>query len=158
MKLHHRSADLGKARPSNRQKRGAGRLRVGIDVMSVDEVAEALAHFGERYVRRVFTAHEASYCRGAAGSAAASRFAVRFAAKEAAIKALQPGAPWTDWRAVEVRRYKSGRCAIRLHGKAAALAERQGIHSLSLSMSHDGDHAAAIVVALRDAGRSRGRC
>ena len=36
MKLHHRSADLGKARPSNRQKRGAGRLRVGIDVMSVD--------------------------------------------------------------------------------------------------------------------------
>src|SRR6266852_4583657 len=66
------------------------RLRVGIDLVSVREVARSLERFGERYVRRVFTVREAAYCRAAAGRAAAARFAVRFAAKEAALKALDP--------------------------------------------------------------------
>ena len=50
---------------------------------------------------------------------AAARLAVRFAAKEAAVKALQPDWQWTDWRAIEVRRHKSGRCALVLHREAA---------------------------------------
>jgi holo-[acyl-carrier protein] synthase len=154
MSVHRRSADLGKARPSIQQRRAAGRLTVGIDVISVDEVGEALHHFGDRYVRRVFTAGEATYCRAASGSTVAARFAVRFAAKEAAIKALRPASPWTDWLAIEVRRHKSGRCALVLHGKAASLAASRGIQSLSLSMSHDGDHAAAIVVGLPNARTS----
>jgi holo-[acyl-carrier protein] synthase len=115
----------------------------------VAEVADALARFGDRYVRRVFTPHEAAYCRAAVGRATAARFAVRFAAKEAALKALQPARYWADWRAIEVRRHKSGRCALVLHGAAASLAARRGIQHLALSMSHDGDRAAAVVVALR---------
>jgi holo-[acyl-carrier protein] synthase len=124
-------------------------LCVGVDVLSVAEVAAALGRFGDRYVRRVFTPHEAAYCRAAADSVAAARFAARFAAKEAAVKALQPERQWTDWRAVEVRRTKSGSCALVLHGEAASLAARRGIHHLALSMSHEGDLAAAVVVALR---------
>ncbi len=123
------------------------RLRVGIDLVSVREVARSLERFGERYVRRVFTVREAAYCRAAAGRAAAARFAVRFAAKEAALKALDPEMRWADWRAIEVRRHASGWCDIVLHGEAAALARRQGIETLALSMSHDGGRAAAVVVA-----------
>jgi holo-[acyl-carrier protein] synthase len=122
-------------------------LRVGVDLVSVAEVVAALERFGERYIRRVFTAHEASYCLDAAPGVAAARFAARFAAKEAALKALQPDRPWADWRAIEVRRHATGRCALVLHGEAASLAARRGIDHLALSMSHDGDRAAAVVVA-----------
>ena len=88
--------------------RGAGPgLTVGLDVVSVSEVSAALDRFGDRYVDRVFTAREAAYCR--ASAATAERLAVRFAAKEAAVKALQPERRWTDWRAIEVKRDRSGR-------------------------------------------------
>jgi holo-[acyl-carrier protein] synthase len=124
-------------------------LSVGVDLVSVADVAAALDRFGDRYVRRIFTEQEAAYCRAGKGAAAAARFAARFAAKEAAVKALQPDGPWTDWRAIEVRRHKTGRCTLRLHREAASLARRRGIGHLSLSMSHDGGRAAAFVAAPR---------
>jgi holo-[acyl-carrier protein] synthase len=130
-------------------------LRVGVDLVSVREVARSLERFGDRYVRRIFTTCEAAYCRAAAGRAAATRFAVRFAAKEATLKALHPETPWADWRAIEVRRHASGRCEIVLHGEAAALARRQGVETLALSMSHDGSRAAAVVVVQAAADRPR---
>jgi holo-[acyl-carrier protein] synthase len=129
--------------------RGGHPLSVGVDVVSVAEVSAALDRFGDRYVRRVFTAHEAAYCLAATGTAGAARFAARFAAKEAAVKALEPEGRWTDWRTIEVRRQTSGACALVLHGEAASLAARRGIRHIALSMSHDGDRAAAVVVALR---------
>jgi holo-[acyl-carrier protein] synthase len=122
-------------------------LHVGIDIVSVEEVSQSLERFGERYVRRVFTDHEAEYCRAGAGRAAAERFAARFAAKEATLKALRPETPSADWRSIEVLRHASGRCEVVLHGEAAALATRQGICALALSMSHHADSAAAVVVA-----------
>jgi holo-[acyl-carrier protein] synthase len=124
------------------------RLTVGLDVVSVTEVSAALDRFGERYVRRVFTAREAAYCR--AHAIAAEHLAVRFAAKEAAVKTLEPEWRWSDWRAIEVTRDKSGRCRLVLHRGAASLASRRGIRHFALSMSHDGDCAIAIVVAMRD--------
>jgi holo-[acyl-carrier protein] synthase len=126
---------------------GPSRLRVGIDLVRVKDVARSLERFGDRYVRRVFTVREAAYCRAAAGHAAARRFAVRFAAKEATLKALHPERPLADWRTIEVRRHASGWCELVLHGEAAALARQRGIESLALSMSHDGGRAAAFVVA-----------
>jgi holo-[acyl-carrier protein] synthase len=139
--------------PSSAPRRGDSSLSlcVGLDVVSVAEVAASLDRFGDRYIRRIFTRPEASYCLAAAPSAAAARFAARFAAKEAAVKALQPDTHWSDWRAIEVRRHRSGRCTLTLRGQAALLASRRGIRDLALSMSHDGDRAAAIVVALRAA-------
>jgi holo-[acyl-carrier protein] synthase len=125
-----------------------GGLRVGIDVISVAEVRDALDRFGDRYVRRTFTDHEAAYCRRGAPAVAAARFAARFAAKEAVVKALQPRQRWSDWSAIEIRRHQSGRCDVRLHREAAALARRRGVDYLAVSMTHDGDRAAAIAVAL----------
>jgi holo-[acyl-carrier protein] synthase len=134
-----------------RSRRGTAQLAVGLDIVSVAEVAAALDRFGRRYLDRVFTAREAASCR--TGATTAQRLAVRFAAKEAALKALQPDRKWIDWRAIEVKRHKSGRCALVLHREAACLASRRGLHNFALSMSHDGDRAAAIVVAYR--GRIR---
>ena len=46
-----------------------------------------------------------------------------------------------------MRRHASGWCDVVLHGEAAALAARQGIDTLALSMSHEADCAMAVVVA-----------
>jgi holo-[acyl-carrier protein] synthase len=152
-----RRTDVGNAAPLPRRHRESNNLTVGVDVASVDEVASAVRRFGDRYVNRVFTPHETAYCRAARGAAAAARFAARFAAKEATAKALQPEHPWSDWRAIEVLRRKSGRCSLVLHGRAAVLAARRGIKHLALSMTHDGNQAAAIVVALRTTATNRER-
>jgi holo-[acyl-carrier protein] synthase len=145
--LHRAARPAGAASASRREVHI--RLCVGVDVVTVSEVAAALDRFRDRYVSRLFTAREAAYCQAGSGATRAARFAARFAAKEAAVKALQPTHPWADWRAIEVRRDRAGRCDLILSGEAASLARRRRIHSLALSMSHDGDHAAAIVVALR---------
>jgi len=144
-----RQTAMGKEVPSRRFVEQGLPFAVGIDVVTVAEVAAALERFGDRYVRRAFTAQEAAYCRRAAGAAAAARFAARFAAKEATVKTLHPHQRWVDWTAIEVRRCRSGRCALVLHRHAASLAVRRGFEHFELSISHDGDQAVAIVMALR---------
>src|ERR1700682_855454 len=119
-----------------------GQIHLGVDIISVREVSRSLERFGERYVRRVFTAREAAYCGAGAGPVAAARFAARFAAKEATLKALRPEDPSADWRTIEVRRHDpSGWCDVVLHGEMAALAVEQDIETLALSMSHHEDYA-----------------
>ena len=135
-----------------------GRIRIGVDLTQVDEVAAALARFGERYVRRVFTRDEGEYCEAASGRRRASRFAARFAAKEAALKVLRPEAPWIDWRSIEVRRHASGWCELVLHGAAASLAERQRLTSLALSMTHAVDCVVAVVIGQEESTAADGEC
>jgi holo-[acyl-carrier protein] synthase len=122
-------------------------IRVGADVVSVHQVAESVESFGPRYLDRVYTEHELGSCRGAPTVRAAS-LAARFAAKEATIKVLRPVGHQPDWRSVEVRRHSGGWCTMALSGHAAALAEQAGISDLSVSLTHEGDIAAAVVVAL----------
>ena len=97
---------------------------------------------------RLYTPDEIQYCLNGAGPAVvAERFAVRFAAKEAAFKALRWGNRPTDWRGVEVRRSDDGWCTLNLHGEVRRVADCAGLSEFDLSMSHDGDHAAAVVAA-----------
>lgn len=139
---------------------GAGLVEVGIDLVQVRRVAESIATFGERFLRRVFTDHELSTAIGD-GDVRAARLAARFAAKEATVKVLRPEARWFDWRSIEVIRSASGHCEIALHGAARELAARGGIHALRLSMTHEEGLAAAVVVGVGRLGdetkRARGR-
>ena len=128
---------------------GDGSLALGVDLISVRDVAESLARFGDRYTGRLFTRDEIAYCLDDP-QLAAQRFAARFAAKEAVMKALRVVA--TDalaWTSIEVRRMPDGWCEIVLHDAAKQLADRAGISDLALSMSHERDYATAAVVAHR---------
>jgi holo-[acyl-carrier protein] synthase len=122
-------------------------IRVGSDVLSVQQVTESVARFGERYLQRVYTEHE---LRSASASppVRAARLAARFAAKEATIKVLRPVSHQPDWRSIEVKRHAEGWCTMALSGHAITLAENAGITELAVSLTHDGDIAAAVVVAL----------
>ncbi len=117
----------------------------GIDIVEVPRVAQAIERFGDRFLRRIFTAGEIKYCRSKRN--AAERFAARFAAKEAALKAIgtgwKKGVAWTD---VEVRREPGGRPSVHFSGAAAKHASTLGVKRSSLSLSHTAEMATAQVI------------
>jgi holo-[acyl-carrier protein] synthase len=120
------------------------RVRVGCDVLAVRDVQHSLASFGDRYLRKVFTAGEIDDCRG---RNRAHGLAARFAAKEAVIKAFaEPDLPF-PLREIEVTR-DGPLPQLRLSGSLAERAERQGWLSSSLSLSHAECHAMAVVVVV----------
>lgn len=119
--------------------------RVGLDLASVADVREALAGpAGYRYLGRVYTPAERAACAGDPAALAGC-----FAAKEAAIKVLRPRredpVAWAD---IEVRRRPDATVGIELTGPAAGLARRDGLGTLSGSVSSAGsDLVAAVVMA-----------
>lgn len=117
------------------------RVRVGCDVVAIEEVQDSLAAFGDRYLRKVFTANEINECRG---RNLVHKLAARFAAKEAVIKAFaEPDMPF-PLREIEITR-DGPLPLLRLTGTLAERAEFQGWLSSSLSLSHADCHAMAVV-------------
>ncbi|HEX2016532.1 MAG TPA: holo-ACP synthase [Solirubrobacteraceae bacterium] len=121
-------------------------VRVGIDLVSVQGVRDALEGHGQRYLERVYTPAERQSCGGREG-VDPQRLAARFAAKEATLKVLRPGSVGVPWREIEVNRAPEGWVSLALSGAAAGLARQAGITDLALSLSHEGDLALAVVVA-----------
>ena len=118
----------------------------GIDLCEVDRIEKAMASpHGARFRERVFTSGEIAYAEPKANRA--ERYAARFAAKEAGMKALGTG--WQNgvsWHDLEVVNLPSGRPTLRLHGKAAEIAERLGVRNVSLSLTHTSRQAMALVI------------
>jgi len=117
----------------------------GIDIAEVQRVADSIGRFGDRFLRRVFTADEVRYCDSKANRV--ERYAARFAAKEAAMKALGTG--WSHgvrWRDIEVGRQPGGRPTLIFHGKAAEFAAKLGTKNVALSLSHTAEQAIAQVI------------
>ncbi len=119
-------------------------VEVGIDVVARGEVEDALREHGRRYLERIYTEGERADSEGDP-----LRLAARFAAKEAAMKALRRTDEPLPWREIAVHRDASGRPTLELTGSARHLAHAAGIHSLSVSLTHQGDIAAAVVLAER---------
>jgi holo-[acyl-carrier protein] synthase len=121
-------------------------LRVGIDLVSVGSVADAIAAHADRYLKRVYTDRELDDCRKGDG-VDAERLAGRFAAKEAAMKALRADEGAIPWRAIGVRRNPGGSVELELTGPAEALAKAAGVADIALSLAHEDGFATAVVVA-----------
>lgn len=131
-------------------RRGTPRVRVGIDVVEVAGVREALASGrSRRYLELVYTEAEQRDCTRDGGGHDPSRLAARFAAKEAVWKALGEPPATRPWRSVEVLRDAEGRPRVRLHEEALAAARRRRVRDLQVSLTHEPEYAAAVVVASR---------
>ena len=117
-------------------------MAVGIDLVSVDEVAQALDIHGERYLRRVFTEAEQRDCHRDP-----RRLAARFAAKEATMKALRRTDEPLPWRSIEVQLGPAGDPVVALTGAAARLADEMSLSDISVSLTHEGGLAGAVVIA-----------
>ena len=129
------------------------RLCAGIDTVALSSLRESLAAFGPRFVQRLFTAQEQAVAAESVDGGV-ERLAARFAAKEAAIKAFGLSEVGVDWRQIEVFRLPSGAPELRLHGRALAHAQALGVRSMTVSLSHDGEQACALVVAVADEAAS----
>ncbi len=117
----------------------------GIDLVEIERVQRSIERYGERFLNRVYTAEERAYCQRKRKFA--ESFAARFAAKEAGAKALGTGINHgVTWLEIEVVREPGGRPAIVFHGRARERAERLGMRSAALSLTHTGSLAMASVV------------
>jgi holo-[acyl-carrier protein] synthase len=109
---------------------------LGIDIIEIERIKSILAEdYGQRFLAKVYTAQELAYCRN--GSAYRfSSLAARFAAKEAVAKALGTGIKDFSWLDIEVVNNPEGKPEINLSGQAKALAERQQVKAVHVSLSH----------------------
>jgi holo-[acyl-carrier protein] synthase len=117
----------------------------GIDIAEVPRIRQSIARFGDRFLRRIYTAGEMRYCDSKANRV--ERYAARFAAKEAAMKALGTG--WNHgvrWRDCEVARMPGGRPTMVFHGKAGEFTAKLGAKNVALSISHTQEQAIAQVI------------
>lgn len=120
-------------------------LGIGIDIVEVKRMAQAVERGNERLLDRLFTPRERSDAAG--GQRQFERLAARFAAKEATFKALGTGwAQGIAWRDVEVVSEETGRTELQVTGRAGEIARTLGVLRSHLSLSHHGGMAAAVVV------------
>jgi holo-[acyl-carrier protein] synthase len=119
------------------------RIVLGVDLLENGRLVDLSRRYGERFLRRVFTATELEQA-----DSRAERLVGRFAAKEAAAKALGTGMITVAWREIEVLRTLGGKPALRLHGRAAARAALLGIEEFDVSISDTRTHTVAVVVGL----------
>lgn len=119
-------------------------LVTGIDIIEIHRIRDVVARWGDRFLRRIYTAEELAFCNGKD-----NRLAARFAAKEAASKALGLGIRGIAWKEIEVVRQRGHPPSLKLHGRAAKRAEFLGITDLAISISHSREYAVASVVGWR---------
>ncbi len=127
-------------------------IGIGLDLVTVSEFAEQIKRSGTTMLKETFTPGERRYCeaRATSGTDPARSYAVRWAAKEAVLKAWsssrfarRPQVGDNPYLLIEVVNDAWGRPSIKLHGLARDFLPRVKIH---LSLTHDGDTAAAVVV------------
>jgi holo-[acyl-carrier protein] synthase len=117
----------------------------GVDLAEVPRIRASIERFGPKFVERIYTAAEIAYVDRKANRF--ERYAARFAAKEAGMKAIGTG--WrhgVTWQDFEVANLPSGRPTLRLHGVAARVAEKLGVRTVSLSLTHTAELGMAHVI------------
>lgn len=118
---------------------------IGVDIIEIERVREAVQNGGERFINRVYTVAEQEFCRARIDPI--PHFAVRFAAKEALFKALGTGwAKGLSWQDVEVQRNDPEKPNLVLRGAAQKQSVASGVQRVHLSLSHSRNSAIALVI------------
>lgn len=116
---------------------------VGVDIIEIDRIKEAVEKFGNDFLNKVFTEKEISYC----SRRKALRYpelAARFAAKEAYSKAVGTGIAGLGrrnngikWKDMEIVNDPLGKPLFSIKGMISKKAH--------VSLSHSRDYAVAFV-------------
>jgi len=115
--------------------------QIGLDIVEIARIQEAVDRWGERFLRRVYTEAELELCRSRM-----PKLASRFAGKEAVMKALGAGSNGIAWRDIEILSDGDNRPLLFLHGRAWCRARELGVKELSISLSHSREYAIASVM------------
>lgn len=114
---------------------------IGIDLCDITRIEKALRHKG--FKERVFSEEEIEYAESKA--VPARHFAASFAAKEAMAKATGWGIVGLGLNSLYVKRTKNGPKFI-FNEETTVKLEKLNVSNVFLSISHEGDMAAAMVV------------
>ncbi len=120
-------------------------LRTGIDTIEISRLEGIRPSIRKRFIERVYTRKEISQAQDRAEALSGL-----FAAKEAVSKALGTGIGKVRWQDIEILHQPSGQPIVMLHGNAKMMADQLGLHTWSVSISHDRNKAIALAAALGD--------
>ncbi len=124
-------------------------IGLGIDLVDLRRLRKTVERFGDRFLDRIFTKEEVESSRRMADPIPS--LAGKFAAKEAAMKALGTGYSRGVWFcSIEVVRRPGGPPSLRLHDGARLRAEALGVTRSTVSITHEREMAAAVVVLEKD--------
>ncbi len=123
---------------------------IGTDLVEIERIKVAINRT-PRFRKRMFTISEIDYCESRANPY--QSFAVRFAAKEAFRKLHPSLTSGIKFHEVEVEVGPSGRPFFKLRGEALARVQKLNISYIDLSLSHAGEYALAVAIAVREARR-----
>ena len=116
---------------------------IGTDIVDVARIANSVAEYGDRFLRRVFTDTEITYCERF-GETRHLHYAARFAAKEAFSKAIKTGMrDGMSFKLVGIRNEPSGEPVLELFG---AMHDRWSGHRIHVTLSHTATVGLAVVV------------
>ena len=113
---------------------------IGTDILEVTRIVNGMRN--QRFLMKVFTEDELTYCQGKSIESAAGLFA----AKEAAVKAAGIGFTGFWPRDVEITHDASGKPAVNPRGKFKDICDSKRI-IFHISITHTKDIAAATAVA-----------
>jgi len=130
-------------------------IGIGIDIVEIARIGDALERFGDKFAKRVFTAGEILIANSKGNLAIKhSYYAKRFAAKEAFSKAtglgIGRGINFVD---IEIINDGNGKPKIKLTTSAKQFLQKylnQGNFKIDLSMSDSKEIAEAIVIISND--------
>lgn len=118
---------------------------LGSDVIGIERVRDSLTRHGQRFLDRVYSAEEQSYCLGFADPA--ERLAARWAAKEATLKAMGTGLiGQMRMSEICVSHNHQGAPVLNLSGAVAEFFTQLPAHRLWCTLSHAAGVATATVI------------
>jgi holo-[acyl-carrier protein] synthase len=121
---------------------------LGADLIEVARIRGVLERQGDRFIARVFTEEERTYCFGMAHPH--KHLAARFAAKEAVSKSFTTGiGAELGWRSVSVYHGPRNEPRVRLDSKGEALLKAVGATHILLTLSHTDTMAMAVAALVR---------
>ena len=119
-------------------------IGIGTDIFEVERIKTKIEK-QPSLIEGIFTDNEINYCNQFKNKA--QRFAARYAAKEAFLKALGTG--WRNgitFKDINIINDDLGKPDIILSGIAKQIADKLGVTTIHLSMSHTKDLANAFVI------------
>lgn len=116
-------------------------MSVGIDIVEIKRIEKSIQN--KAFLDKCFSKDEQDYFKSR--NFAPQTVAANFAAKEAFSKAIKTGVSGFRLQDIEVLRDINGAPFIVLSGLAKEIAKEMNLGEISVSLSHDGGMAIAVV-------------
>lgn len=123
-------------------------IKTGIDIIEVNRIQDSIEKLGDRFLKRVYTEQEISYCESRKTQKFQS-YSARFAAKEAVFKAISSlidNKYDVKWKEIEIVNDETGRPFVKLNGHLEELLGEKVEIDISLSHIKETAVANAIVI------------